>query len=127
VALEEFLALIPSTSSCAFEFRSKSWFKDEILDLLRARGCSLCIADTDEKPADGITSTAPWGYLRLRRSDYTEADLTLWLDRILAQKWEQAFVFFKHEEEAKGPELARRFRELADARERQNKKEGSTQ
>jgi uncharacterized protein YecE (DUF72 family) len=114
--LEEFLALIPDHRSCAFEFRSKSWFKKEILDLLRAKGHSLCTADSDEKPAEEIISTAPWGYLRLRRSDYTEADLSLWLDRILAQKWEQAFVFFKHEDEAKGPELARQFQELADAR-----------
>lgn len=115
-ALEEFLALIPPHMNCAFEFRGKSWFKEDILELLRARGCSLCTADTDEKPADGIISTTDWGYLRLRRSGYTEADLSQWLDRILAQKWERAFVFFKHEEEAKGPELARQFRELADAR-----------
>jgi len=114
--LEEFLALIPAGTPCAFEFRSKSWFKPEILDLLRARGCSLCTADTDEKPAEEIIGTADWGYLRLRRSDYTEADLSKWLERILAQKWERAFVFFKHEEEARGPELARRFRELAEAR-----------
>lgn len=117
-ALEEFLALIPDTISCAFEFRSKSWFNEEILELLRTRGCSLCTADTDEKPAGEIIGTAPWGYLRLRRSDYTEDDLSQWLDRILAQKWERAFVFFKHEEEAKAPELARRFRELADSRQK---------
>ena len=114
--LEEFLGLIPLASPCAFEFRSKSWFSAEILELLRSRGCSLCTADTDEKPAEKIVSTAPWGYLRLRRSDYTEADLSKWLEMILAQEWEQAFVFFKHEEEAKGPELAKRFRELAEAR-----------
>ena len=116
-ALEEFLALIPAHIHCAFEFRSKSWFKNDILELLRAKGCSLCTADTDEKPADAIISTAPWGYLRLRRSEYTEADLSQWLDRILAQKWEQAFVFFKHEEDGKasgGPELAKLFRELVD-------------
>lgn len=115
-SLEDFLAHIPAHVHCAFEFRSKSWFKDDILELLRARDCSLCTADTDEKPADEIISTASWGYLRLRRSDYTDAHLSRWLDRILAQKWERAFVFFKHEEEAKGPELARRFREFADAR-----------
>ena len=114
--LEEFLTLIPDTMPCAFEFRSKSWFKKEILDLLRAKGHSLCTADSDEKPAEEIISTANWGYLRLRRSDYTEADLSQWLERILAQNWEQVFVFFKHEDEAKGPELARRFQELADAR-----------
>lgn len=118
-ALEEFLALIPAHIHCAFEFRSKSWFKNDILDLLRAKGHSLCTADTDEKPADQIISTAPWGYLRLRRSEYTETDLSQWLDKILAQKWDQAFVFFKHEEDGKvsgGPELARRFRELVESR-----------
>jgi len=114
--LEEFLALIPKNMACAFEFRSKTWFRKDILELLREHGCSLCTADTDEKPADEIISTAPWGYLRLRRTDYTEADLEKWLERVLAQDWERAFVFFKHEEEAKGPELAKRFRELADAR-----------
>jgi uncharacterized protein YecE (DUF72 family) len=115
-ALEGFLDQIPVTSPCAFEFRSKSWFKKEILELLRTKGCSLCTADTDEKPAEEIISTAPWGYLRLRRSDYTDADLSRWLERILAQEWERVYVFFKHEDEAKGPELARRFRELAEER-----------
>lgn len=112
-ALEDFLALIPGNSSCAFEFRSPSWLDAEILDLLRGKGCSLCIADADEKPANEIISTAPWGYLRLRRSDYTDAGLSQWMERVLSQKWERAFVFFKHEEEARGPELAMRFRELA--------------
>jgi uncharacterized protein YecE (DUF72 family) len=113
-ALNYFLALIPSTISCAFEFRSPSWLTAEILALLRERGCSLCIADTDEDPAKEIISAATWGYLRLRRSDYTDADLLGWKERILSQKWKRAFVFFKHEEEAKGPEMAMRFRELTD-------------
>jgi uncharacterized protein YecE (DUF72 family) len=115
-ALQDFLGLIPVGTTCAFEFRSPSWLDDEILDLLRERGSSLCFADADENPANEIIGTAPWGYLRLRRSDYTDADLSQWLERILSQKWEKAFVFFKHEDEAKGPEVAVRFRELADSR-----------
>ncbi len=114
--LEDFLRLLPGHLSCAFEFRHPSWLDAEILDLLRGRQCSLCLADTDEAPAAAIIHTAPWGYLRLRRSDYTEADLSQWLERILAQKWQKAFVFFKHEGEAKGPEMAIRFRELADSK-----------
>ena len=113
--LEDFLALIPGHISCAFEFRSPSWLDDEILDLLRGNGYSLCTADADENPADRIISTAPWGYLRLRRSDYTEAYLAQWLERIRSQNWEKAFVFFKHEGEARGPEMAIRFRELVDS------------
>lgn len=114
-ALEHFLDLIPGDISCAFEFRSPSWLDRKILDLLRERGCSLCIADTDEAPADEIISTTSWGYLRLRRSDYTDADLPQWMERIFTQKWERVFVFFKHEEEARGPKMAMRFHELIDS------------
>lgn len=114
--LEDFLALLPGNFACAFEFRHPSWLAAEILDLLRSQGCSLCLADTDENPAQELTLTAAWGYLRLRRAGYTEAGLAQWLARIRAQPWEKAFVFFKHEEAAKGPELARRFLELADSR-----------
>ncbi len=116
--LENFLSLTPGDRPCAFEFRNSSWLDEDTLELLRKNGSSLCIADSDENPADEIVSTAPWGYLRFRRTDYTEADLTTWLERILSQKWKKAFVFFKHEEEdaSRGPEMAVRFRELADSR-----------
>ncbi len=112
-ALETFLALIPAGRPCAFEFRSTSWLNEEIRDLLHKKGFSLCTSDADEKPAGEIISTAPWGYLRLRRSNYTDADLSEWMGRIMEQRWERAFVFFKHEEEAKGPETAIRFKTLA--------------
>jgi uncharacterized protein YecE (DUF72 family) len=112
-ALRDFLNLIPRGLACAFEFRSPSWLDEEILNLLREKGSGLCIADADESPAKEIIRTAQWGYLRLRRSNYTDGDLSEWLERIRTQKWEKAFVFFKHEDEAKGPEGAVRFRELA--------------
>jgi uncharacterized protein YecE (DUF72 family) len=112
-ALADFLPLIPGSASCAFDFRSPSWLEKGILDLLRAKGCSWCIEESDENPASEIISTANWGYLRLRRSDYTDADLSQWFEKIHSQKWEMAFVFFKHEN---GPEMALRFQELINAR-----------
>jgi uncharacterized protein YecE (DUF72 family) len=114
-ALADFLALIPPNFACVFDFRHPSWFAGEILDLLRGNGYSLALEDMEENPVQEIISTAAWGYLRLRRADYPEADLSQWLKRILEQKWEKVFVFFKHEEEAKGPETAVRFRELTEA------------
>jgi uncharacterized protein YecE (DUF72 family) len=114
-ALNDFLGLIPPDVSCAFEFRNPSWLDVKILDLLRRKGCSPCVTDSDENPADEFISIAPWGYLRLRRSDYTDAGLSRWVERIHSQKWKQAFVFFKHEEEARGPEMAMRFRQLAES------------
>jgi uncharacterized protein YecE (DUF72 family) len=116
--LEEFLTLIPANVRCAFDFRSPSWLDTGIADLLRERGCSLCMEDTDESPAGEIIGTADWGYLRLRRTNYTEADLAQWLEKIRSQRWERVFVFFKHEEEGgepiTGPETARQFRRLAE-------------
>lgn len=114
--LEGFLALIPENVHPAFEFRSPSWLEPDILDLLHAKGCSLCTADSDEQPAGEIIGTASWGYLRLRRANYTEADLVQWQEKILAQKWQQAYVFFKHEDKAKGPEMAMHFQEFAGSK-----------
>jgi uncharacterized protein YecE (DUF72 family) len=112
-ALGGLLNLIPDRTACAFEFRHPSWLEDGALDLLRARGCSLCTADTDENPAAEIVATASWGYLRLRRADYADGELAQWAKRILSQQWESAFVFVKHEDGAKGPQLAQRLAELA--------------
>jgi len=117
-ALAAFLPLLPAKRKCAFEFRHPSWDTPEILDLLREHGCSLVMADTEENPVGELISTASWGYLRLRRGNYSPAELEQWLTRIKAQPWESAFVFFKHEEEAqeaKGPELAMYFQQLAGA------------
>ncbi|MBI5664048.1 MAG: DUF72 domain-containing protein [Nitrospirae bacterium] len=121
--LRDFLDLVPVNISCAFEFRHPSWLNDEIHGLLRERGCSLCIADTDENPAKEIIGTTTWGYLRLRRSDYIDADLSQWMENIISQKWKRVFVFFKHEDAAKGPEMAMRFRELAGSKVMELKKE----
>ena len=107
--LRDFLALLPPDKRVAFEFRNESWFDDETLDLLRAKDCALVVSDTDEKPLTEIISTARWGYLRLRRTSYDEKDLAEWMKRVQDQKWKDAFVFFKHEDEGVGPKLAAQF------------------
>ncbi len=121
--LEAFLRQIPGGVPCAFEFRSPSWLDGgDLLDVLRGKGCSLCISDADKSPVNEIIATASWGYLRLRRSDYSDAELSHWHQKILSQKWERAFVFFKHEEEAAGPEMAMSFRALAESKGFRNRK-----
>jgi uncharacterized protein YecE (DUF72 family) len=108
--LQAFLERLPADRPAAFEFRHESWFGDDVYDALRARGVALCAADTDESGEEGapVVVTTSWGYLRLRRGDYGDQSLAAWADRILAQPWERAFVFFKHEDSGKGPAFARR-------------------
>ena len=108
--LETFLKDLPADTRTAFDFRHASWFDDEVFALLRSQNRVLCISDRDEMPWNHIEKTADWGYVRLRRVNYSKSDLTKWIKRVQAQDWKDTFVFFKHEDEATGPKLADQFR-----------------
>ncbi|HKO22799.1 MAG TPA: DUF72 domain-containing protein [Candidatus Eisenbacteria bacterium] len=108
--LRDFLAGL--TARAAFEFRHSSWHDDEVYTALRERNMAWCIADTGEPDDPPFVSTADWGYFRLRRVLYEEADLKTWADRVRGESWNEAFVFFKHEDAGTGPKLATRFLEL---------------
>jgi uncharacterized protein YecE (DUF72 family) len=99
----------------AFEFRNESWFDDEIFDLLKSRNVALCIADTDTI-ATPKNITADYGYLRLRREDYSGEDVKRWSEFVREQRtsWSDAFIYFKHEESGIGPKLARQMIDLLD-------------
>ena len=109
--LAAFLQRLPPGRRFAFEFRHESWLGDDVYDLLRARDAALCCADVAEEGAP-LVPTASWGYLRLRRVAYEDDSLREWVDRIAAQPWTEADIYFKHEDEATGPRLAARFLEL---------------
>jgi uncharacterized protein YecE (DUF72 family) len=111
--LRDFLALLPPERRLAFEFRHQSWFDEEIFDILRKHGAVLCIAEAENDLKIPFVSTADWGYLRLRRPDYGDRELEDWITRLKEQSWRDVFVFFKHEDEGKGPLMAKRFLELA--------------
>jgi uncharacterized protein YecE (DUF72 family) len=105
--LRDFLASLPRSFAAAFEFRHDSWMDDQVFEALREKNAALCIADTDEKEGQ-VVRTANWGYLRLRRSDYSADSLASWAKRITGE-WTQTYVYFKHEEEGKGPKFAADF------------------
>ncbi len=111
--LEQFLKHIPGDVRAAFEFRHATWFEDDVFALLRTNGCALCIADADGELEIPFVSTANWGYLRLRRENYSAADLKNWMKKVQSQEWNDVFVFFKHEDEGTGPKLAGQFLNLA--------------
>lgn len=110
--LETFLAQLPAATPAAFEFRHPEWFDDDVLALLRSHNRPLVVSDTDDMPTVHIDKTADWGYLRLRRVNYSEENLVAWVERIRAQDWKETFVFFKHEDEGTGPKLAAQFLKL---------------
>lgn len=111
--LDGLLALLPAGLRCAFEFRHASWLADDVYARLRAANCALCLADTEEETTP-LEATADWGYLRLRDQGYTPADLEEWSRTIrrLGTGWQDAFVYFKHEEAGTGPAFARQLQEI---------------
>ena len=114
--LKSFLRELPEQRRAAFEFRHRSWFADEVYETLGAHGAALCVADTGEEPAAPLVATTDWGYLRLRREDFSDQELQHWARRIREQPWREAYVFMKHEEEGRGPKLAARLMEISRRR-----------
>jgi uncharacterized protein YecE (DUF72 family) len=109
--LADFLALLPPKTRAAFEFRNESWHGDDVHETLRARGAILCVTDTDEGETPFV-ATSGWGYLRLRRTRYDDAELRAWAEKIAALKLDRAYVYFMHEDDALGTRWAHRLNEL---------------
>jgi uncharacterized protein YecE (DUF72 family) len=99
---------LPEDLLATFEFRHASWLDEEVYARLQARNIALCIADS-EKASTPLRMTADYAYFRLRDEGYEPADIAKWAGTIREQTahCSQTFVYFKHEDEGKGPEFAR--------------------
>lgn len=109
--LERLGALWPAAIPTAVEFRNPAWNTPVVRDWLRARGFMWVLNNNDEEPNDpldeGTFSSAAGNrqlYLRLRRLEYSRAELATIKQRLSGLDLERAFVFFKHE--VSGPRYA---------------------
>ncbi len=111
--LRAFLDVVPAGRRVVLELRHASWNDDETKDALREKNAIWCVMDDGESsPDEDFVSTADQGYLRLRDDAYEADRMAAWATRIREQAWTDVWVFFKHEDEGKGPEFAKRFAEL---------------
>ena len=108
VLFDAFLAELPPRVRAAFEFRHQSWLDDDVFGRLSARNLALCVADS-EKMSTPVRVTADYAYFRLRDEGYTPTHIQAWAETIARETagCRDVFVYFKHEEEGKGPEFAR--------------------
>ena len=98
--LQEFLGLLPVGHAAAFEFRSESWFSEDVYAALKSANASLCVSERDEKSPTPLVETTTWGYVRLRLENYSDADLQAWGVRLAETNWRQIYVYFMHEPSA---------------------------
>ena len=112
-----FLGWLPTDIRAAFEFRHDSWLNEDVYAALASRQVALAIADFGDKTTP-MRTTARHGYFRLRDEGYQTADLERWAETVAARasEWDDAFVYFKHEDEGKGPEFAKAFADILKSR-----------
>lgn len=109
--LESFLATLRPLPYVAMEFRHATWHQDAVYDLLRQHRVALCIAE-DENSCEPLVHTAPFGYYRLHRLQYTPAQLETWAEHLRSHaQIRPAFCYFTHET---GPEAVTYARTLMD-------------
>jgi uncharacterized protein YecE (DUF72 family) len=106
--LRAFLPALPAGFRAAFEFRHESWHDDEVATVLREAGAAFVGADRKDGSGSPLMASSPFGYVRLHRLAYTPDELDLWAERVRAQPWDEAYVFFKHDP---GPGFAVAFQE----------------
>jgi uncharacterized protein YecE (DUF72 family) len=107
--LQAMLAAWPRDLPLTVEFQDPSWHVDETFTALQDAGAALCtteLPEDDEPPT--IRHTGRFLYLRLRRHDYTVAELVDWAARLepFLDAGDDAYVYFRHDETGLGPELA---------------------
>jgi uncharacterized protein YecE (DUF72 family) len=115
-ALGRMLAAWPAAIPFVAEFQHASWHVDETYDALREAGAALCATDLPEDDeAPTIRAFGPLVYLRLRRHDYSPAELHAWAARLspFLEDGRDVFVFFRHDETGRATELADGLREAA--------------
>ena len=69
----------------------------------------MCVSESAELTCP-VVCTATWGYLRLHKLDYSADALNEWAKRVSSQNWNEAYVYFKHDEgEGSGPPAVESF------------------
>lgn len=115
-----FLEMLPGGYRYAFEFRDKSWYSTDVLDMLSGHGVALCVSDHADAPAPW-QATARHVYIRGHgpagnyRGTYSTRVLHRWARAALAWTSEgrDVFVYFDNDQKAAAPVDAERLLEIA--------------
>lgn len=111
--IEAFVGYLPPIAPYAMEFRHESW--SEARDLLVENGVAWCMAETDAADVDrSSVPSEPFAYLRLRREEYSDEDLSAWAASIrsILEAGSDVYAYFKHEDGTAAPRYAERLRAL---------------
>ena len=97
--LADFLSKYAAKGRLAFEFRHDSWFDDEVYELLRTHHCALGVVEKEDGTEPVREVTGPFVYMRLRKGDYSAAELEDWASWIRQQPVD-VYCYLKHDQKA---------------------------
>ncbi len=121
--LASFIKILPRCWPYAFEFRDKSWYENDIIDLLRDNDISLCLSDHHDAPSPWVV-TARHVYVRghgpggTYKDHYPDKTLRAWARDI--EKWKRqrrtVFVYFDNDQKSAAPADAKRLMQFLKLR-----------
>lgn len=111
--LAGWLALLPPGRH-TIEFRHPSWFDEQVLAALRARGVALTVGDHPQRPFQSYQATADWRFVRFhygargRAGNYSQTELDGWARRLAQwRRTEEVFAYFNNDWRGFAPANAR--------------------
>lgn len=117
--LENFLAHLQAEKDNVVEFRHRSWYSEEVFQLLRESGVGFCIPSCPDFPSK-VEITSDLAYLRLHgeeqwyRSPYSQEDLKEWAGQIrkMEERVEKVYVYFNNDFGCHAPRNAKQLKEI---------------
>ena len=115
--LEGFVRQLPRSCPNVIEFRHKSWYVEEVYQLLKKHHTAFCIVSAPRLPDDAMV-TAPTAYIRFHGVDswyryhYSDQALGQWAERIKGLPAEDCFIYFNNDYQAYAVKNATTLRQL---------------
>jgi uncharacterized protein YecE (DUF72 family) len=113
--LEDFLGMLRKRRRYAFEFRDKSWYSEEVLELLHKHTIALCVSDHHDAPSPWI-ATARHVYVRGHgptgryKGSYSDTTLGKWARQMADWRAQGhlVYVYFDNDQKSAAPRDAKR-------------------
>ncbi|PWT94960.1 MAG: DUF72 domain-containing protein [Blastocatellia bacterium] len=121
--LNEFLQSLPKEHKYVFEFRDKSWLRNEVYEQLRQFNAALCIHDLGGKQTP-LEITANFSYVRFHgpgeakyAGSYSSSSLKTWSKRVRDWRRElkEIYVYFNNDIGGHAVENAKELKELVSS------------
>jgi uncharacterized protein YecE (DUF72 family) len=99
--LEEFCRLLPPKMKAAFEFRDRSWERDDVYAILDRAGAAFVYADSPGARVPEVVCGG-WSYVRFHkgmraRPDYSRTKLRRWAERIAGLGAAETWIYFNND------------------------------